>query len=533
MTHPLEQRRRLVPRDQRRTIHAEMRLLALDVRRELAALKWPTDRWRRDPVGFAREALGIELWAKQVEIAESVRDNPLTSVKSGHRIGKSTVAAALALWFYATFFEARVVVTAPTSRQVEGILWRELRKLFERAKLKLDGELSVKPATGLVSPNFREVKGYTAKDVEAITGTAGANLFFILDEASGIADAIYEGLEGNRAGWSEDPLIMVRLLLIGNPTKTSGEFYDSFEHPKKKQVYNRITVSSRDTPNAREGRIVHPGLATREWIAQMEAKYGTDSSFVKVRIDGEFPIGEDGKAFSIDLITRSQERWDETEGVGELRIGIDPAGDSGTGDDAAFSAVRGLKQIALRTYLGLSPDDHWEKLEGLVDELAPDRRERVVCVLDVEGPVGAKVHRALARRAHRRDSRITLRPVRASARPTGRDAKHFGRVRDQLAAQLAQWVRDGGALLEDEQLEAELHVLEWDMRNGQQKITPKEHIRKELGRSPDRFDATALSTWPHESAADTQRELDEDLDDADELDDAADPYAGRLDPYAR
>jgi phage terminase large subunit len=127
MTLPLEQRRRLVPREQRRTVDAEMRVLVLDVRRALAALKWPTDRWRRDPVLFAREALGIELWAKQIEIAESVRDNPLTSVKSGHRIGKSTVAAALALWFYATFFEARVVVTAPTSRQVEGILWRELR----------------------------------------------------------------------------------------------------------------------------------------------------------------------------------------------------------------------------------------------------------------------------------------------------------------------------------------------------------------------------------------------------------------------
>lgn len=529
----------------------------LETAREVRSPRWPLADWADDPVGFCTLILGLELWEKQIEIAKSVCENPLTSVKSGHRIGKSTIAAALALWFYCSFEDARVVMTAPVTRQVEGIFWRMIRMLHERSgrcvtckredpagirirrpcphSMLLDGKLSESAATGLVSENFREIRGYTAKHVEAITGTAGANLFFILDEASGIANAIYEGLEGNRAGWSEEPGVMVRQLLIGNPTKTSGEFYDSHEHPKKKVLYNRITVSSRETPNAVEGRVVIKALATREWIAQMEAKYGADSAFIKVRVDGVFPVGEDGKAFSVDLITRSQERWYETEGEGELRIGIDPAGDSGTGDDAAFSAVRGLKQLALRTFLGLSPDDHWDRLEALANELAPDPRQRVVCVLDVEGPVGARVHRAIARRAHRRDSRITLRAVRASAKPTGRDAKHFGRVRDQLAAQLAQWVRDGGALLEDEQLEAELHALEWDMRNGQQKITPKDQIRKELGRSPDRYDATALSTWPHESAAEMQREIDEDLDDDgdDKIEAAPDPYGGRIDPYTR
>jgi hypothetical protein len=60
----------------------------------------------------------------------------------------------------------------------------------------------MKAATGLVSEDFREVRGYTVRDVEAITGTAGANLLFIMDEAAGVADEIYEGLEGNRAGWT-------------------------------------------------------------------------------------------------------------------------------------------------------------------------------------------------------------------------------------------------------------------------------------------------------------------------------------------
>lgn len=513
------------------------------------ALQWPSLRYRKDPVAFCRDVLGFEPWAKQVEILESVRDHPLTSVKSGHRIGKSSVAAAIALWFYSSFEEARVVCTAPGTRQVEGILWREIRRLHGRAP-KLDGSAGQKPATGLVSDDsdagvtneglvtgFREVRGYTAKDVEAITGTAGANLLFIMDEASGVADAIYEGLEGNRAGWSESPGVMVRMLLIGNPTRTRGEFYDSHEHPKKKLVYNRITVSSRETPNAVNGTVEIPGLATREWIAQMEAKYGKDSAFVKVRVDGEFPIGEDGKAFSIDLIHRSEERWHDEEGAGPLYIGIDPAGENGTGDDTCMSARRGNKQLALRTWIGLSEALHGMHLLDLIEELRADDREKAIVILDSEGPVGTKVARHLAKIAAKRNATFELHQVRASWRAI-REPITFGTVRDELAHNLGRWMRDGGAILEDEMLEAELHALEWERVSGKSKITPKKKIRSEIGRSPDRYDALALSVWEPSSASkrshaaeDDDDEEDDDLDDRGLVDERIDPYGGRIDPY--
>jgi phage terminase large subunit len=396
----------------------------------------------------------------------------------------------------------------------------------------IDGDLSTKPASGLVSANFREIRGYTAKDVEAITGTAGENLCFILDEASGIADAIFEGLDGNRAGWAEEPGIMVRMLLLGNPTKTRGEFYDSHEHPKKKLLYSRFTISSRESPNVVAGRVVIKGLATREWIAQMEAKYGVDSAFVKVRVDGEFPVGEDGKAFSLDLITRSQERWDDTIADGPLRVGIDPAGDSGTGDDAAFSVVRGAKQLELRCELGLSEEGHGDVLLELLEEHRTHPREIAIVVVDAEGPIGSKVYKKLQRLA-RRSKRFEVHAVRASDRARRRGT--YDRVRDELAGELGRWLREEkGALLENELLEQELHVLEWDRVHGKSKITPKKTIRKELGRSPDRYDATALSVWSPSIVAEGRSraeddEDDEDLDDVDER--STDPYGGGIDPY--
>jgi hypothetical protein len=41
-----------------------------------------------------------------------------------------------------------------------------------------------------------------------------------------------------------------------------------------------------------------------------------------------------------------------------------------------------------------------------------------------------------------------------------------------------------------------MHALEWKQQvNGRIKVTPKDEVRKALGRSPDRYDACALAVW--------------------------------------
>lgn len=389
----------------------------------------------------------------------------------------------------------------------------------------------MKAGTGLVAEDLREIRGYTVRDVEAITGVAGTHLLFIMDEASGVADAIYEGLEGNRAGWTEEEGVMVRMILIGNPTRTVGEFYDAFEHPRKKLVYHPIAISSAETPNVVERRSIIPGLATHYWIEQMRAKYGEDSAFFKVRVLGEFPTGEDGKAFSIALITEAEERWSETEGVGVLQIGLDPAGESGTGDDTSMVARRGFKQVALRRRRALSDQGIGVELLGLIEELREHPRERAVVVMDSEGKIGWDTYTYLRGLASRRDATFELHRVRASDKAL-REPMTFDRVRDELAHNLWRWLKDGGALLEDEQLETELHALEWEQGTaGRLKITPKKALRKVLGRSPDSYDALALSVWPVLSEAAMEEDGD-DEDEDDEFDLDIDPYADDgIDPY--
>src|SRR6059058_5077812 len=86
-------------------------------------------QYQQDPVRFVREVLGSELWSRQVEILEAIREHPQVTVRSGHGVGKTFVAACAALWWVYSFRPSLVLTTAPTARQVESLLWGEIRRL--------------------------------------------------------------------------------------------------------------------------------------------------------------------------------------------------------------------------------------------------------------------------------------------------------------------------------------------------------------------------------------------------------------------
>jgi hypothetical protein len=510
---------------------------------ESSAVRWPSALYRHDPVKFFRNVLGVEPWHKQIEIIEAVRDHPRVAVASGHKISKSHTAAGLALWFYCSFDDARVVLSSTTSRQVDQILWRELTMMRARSgrcvdckredpdghvirrpcphSALIDGELGGLARTGLKSDDFREVVGFTARETEGIAGISGRNVLYILDEASGIPDPIHEAIAGNSAGGA-------RSALFGNPTRNEGEFFEAFY--AKSHLYKSIRVSSEETPNVVQGRIVIPGLATREWVELKREEWGEDSPLYRVRVKGEHALNEGGRIFNLHLISTAEQRWHVTPEAGRLFIGLDPAGESGTGDETVFAPRRGLKLLALREHRGLNEDQHLVQLLLVIAEFKLPRETPVV-VLDREGSIGAALAVLLRTYQSAHPAAFELVTVRASEYAK-RKPKVYDRWRDELAGNLQQWFRDGGAIVEDAKLEKELHVWEWSQAiNGKAKLTPKPKARKLLGRSPDRYDALALSVWEPLSLSDadelpsgTQSLVQSEFESA---------YAGTgIDPYA-
>jgi len=475
----------------------------------VSGVRLPSSRYREDPVAFFREILGVEPWSRQAEVLEAIRDHSRVAVKSGHKVGKSNLAAGAALWFYSSFPDARAVMTSTTSRQVDQILWRELRMMRARGgrcvgckaedpeglriprpcphSALIDGEIGELARTGLKAADFREVVGFTAREAEAVAGISGSNLLYICDEASGIDDLIFEAIEGNRAGGA-------KLLMLGNPTKNDGEFYEA--EASKSKLYKVIHVSSEETPNVVEGRVVIPGLATREWVDEKRLEWGPDSPLYSVRVKGQHAIHEAGKIFSNHTIAQAEERWHEASTAGRLFIGLDPAGDSGSGDETVFVPRRGQKVIEIRAHLGLDEQGHLRELLALIKSHRVPRETPVV-VVDRLGDVGTKVARVLRDYLDTTEgsNAFELVAVRSSDKAI-RQPKVYDRIRDELCANLEMWLRDGGALPEDARLARELHTLQWrQLPNGITKLTPKEEIRKAIGRSPDRYDGVALSVW--------------------------------------
>ena len=80
-----------------------------------------------DPVFFVQHVLQEPLFRKQGEILRSIKSEPFVSVVGANGTGKDWTAARAILWWLMVKKEAIVVVLAPTHRQVQDVVWKEVR----------------------------------------------------------------------------------------------------------------------------------------------------------------------------------------------------------------------------------------------------------------------------------------------------------------------------------------------------------------------------------------------------------------------
>lgn len=462
-------------------------------------LTWPSARYRRNPVAFCREVLKFEPWARQIEVLESIRDHRNTTVRSGHKVGKSVLVAAAALWFYCSFEAARVILTAPKASQIDEIVWKEIRRLYRQASAKgipIGGELHELARSGLRDPNDdRQIVGFTARDGEGLAGISGANVLIIPDEASGIHDRFFEVLGTSLAGSGGT----VRKVYISNPTRTAGEFFRS--HTANKSIFNCIGISSEETPNARgaTGSAVIPGLAGPEWIAERKVEWGEDSPTYAIRVKGEFATNRDGKIISVEVIDMAESGWNLVPLEGQLQIGIDPAGDGVIGDETAISVRRGNKIVTTIAWRGLKEE---EIANHATELLATHRfaREKSTprIAIDAEGGIGSRVLGFLRAFTDLQPSACEIVVVRGGRKMWG--SPEYDRVRDALWGHCEKWLSAGGAIPTDPKLREELNAPSFAHdRNMRYVASEKKELRKLLGRSPDRADSVCLAIWGFQS----------------------------------
>ena len=229
-------------------------------------------QYAKDPVLFLREVLDMDPDDWQRETAIDVQNNPKVAVKSGQGVGKTALEAGLCIWFLCCRPYAKVICTAPTMQQLYDVLWAEIAKWLQKSKVK---DLLTWTKTKVYMNGDSERWFATAKTAtkpENMQGFHEDHMLIIVDEASGVADPIMEAILGTLTGEEN------HLLLMGNPNRTDGVFFDAFG--KDLERWKTRTVSSRTSKRT-----------SRDNIEMLEAKYGKDSDVVRVRVDGLFPKG--------------------------------------------------------------------------------------------------------------------------------------------------------------------------------------------------------------------------------------------------
>jgi len=436
------------------------------------------------PVGFAKDVLGVDLWPGQQEILRAAHTSNRFAVRSGNKTGKSTSLVCVALWFACTRPRARVIMSAPTHRQIRAILWKELKRVYHDALEDLGGQLHEMPENGLQWGDGREIVGFFTTEPEKMAGISGPAVLFLVDEASGYPQEIFDSIEGNRAGGA-------KLGIASNPTMLSGYFHEAFT--SKRHLWKLLHLSSEEA--ARQGI---PGLATREWIDEKFDEWGEDSPLYSVRVLGEFPTLQENTIISMADIEGAIQRFDGDTPDAPLQIGVDVAR---FGDDwTVMCPRRGMRAFSLTRFRG-----DGMQVAGKVMEMVRFRRysayERVRVKVDVIG-VGASVVDALQPFHETRE--IELVEVNVSETAFGERAqKEYANLRTQLWFDLAAWIRKGGCFPADGELEGELiaHRYKFQDRTGRREVLAKDKVKDILKRSPDKADALALAVFDGRSAS--------------------------------
>lgn len=464
--------------------------------------------WREHPAAFCEDVLGFRPWGEpgdpntQRALVEAVA-RPMglnLSVRGSHKIGKSSGCAAIALWCWAHIPEVRVVLTAPTDGGISRVLWREVRKLYQRARVPLGppGWLGVSHHTGLRHPDGRQILGMTAKSPEAFSGVSAPFVVYIVDEASGVSEAVFEAIHGNRAGGS-------LLILISNPTQVSGEFYES--HHGLANLYQTLHISSEVVARTVNRDATIPGLATPGWVDEMARRYGIDSPQYDIRVRGNFPTGGLDTVITLALVEAARQRWVETlyaprQRVPPLVVGVDVAR---YGDDDSVAVDRRGHWLGIpeRFPKGDGPDLGARVRRFVSERQTPGERggvagtvKPVVCI-DTVG-VGVSAYDWL------RGNAPELEVVSFQGSERARETERYHNARSEAYYATRDWLREGGSLPPESRVTADLLGVRYKYDAlGREQVESKDDIKKRLGRSPDFGDAVMLAVYARTSTDST------------------------------
>ncbi len=402
----------------------------------------------------------------------AVRDNSRVAVRSCNGSGKTYIAAHAVLWWLMCYPDSLVITTAPTEHQVRDVLWREIRRAYRGHEDLIGGNLH---RTSLEIGDKHYAQGLSTNTPERFQGFHEEHILFVVDEASGVREGIFEAIEGSMT--SEHS----RMLLLGNPTSLSGYFYHAFH--SRRSLWKTIHISALETPNLRTGGVPKPTLVTEKWVEDAKVNWGEDSPMYQIRVLGEFPSESEDTLISLKIIESAVVGKDESPDLhdGEpVEIGVDVARFGS--DRTVICARQGDTVIEMASY---TKKDTMETA-GLVKALV--ERYKSACVRVDSIGVGAGVVDRL-----KEQGVPGVTGINVAQRAT--NPEHFANLKAELYDGLRERFQQGRIRIpSDQKLISELASIRYYFTSsGQTRLEDKDELRGRGQPSPDMADALMLA----------------------------------------
>jgi hypothetical protein len=425
--------------------------------------------YRTDPVLFVKEVLGVEPDEWQQDFLNAVASGERKiSIRSGHGVGKSTTASWAMLWFLLTRYPVKVVVTAPTSAQLYDALFAELKRWVKELPQPIQELLDVKQERielkASATEAFISARTSRAEQPEALQGVHSDNVMLVADEASGVPEAVFEAAAGSMSGHN------ALTILLGNPVRSSGFFFDT--HNRLKDEWWTRRVSCIDSTRV-----------SKEYVEDMKSRYGEESNAFRIRVLGEFPRSDDDTIIPMELLESAKHRDTRAYEDAPIVWGLDVAR---FGSDSSVLCKRQSNVVqTLERWRNL---DLMQLTGAVVAQYeACDHKNRPAEILVDSIGLGAGVVDRL------RELKLPCRGINVSESPAMGGT--YLNLRAELWHKAKAWLEKRDCKIpNNEDLIGELATVRYTFTsNGKIKIESKDDIRRRGLKSPDMADAFVLT----------------------------------------
>lgn len=441
------------------------------------------DRWK-DPFRskstsryLTRYIDGIESAGEEDAMCIEVTHLSKCYVANDFIVTHNTTTLAWLIWnFMLTRLNPNIACISVDSNNLSANLWKEcaywrgqsplLQSLFEQTKTAIFSKEAGKDQYWFCEARSWKQKGNAQEQASSLAGLHAKNILFVIDEAGSMPDSILASAEAALSNCEEGHIVMA-----GNPERLEGPLYRAARSPNKWVVIN--ITGDPDDPNRASSVDIN-------WAREQISEWGRDSDYVKINVLGQFPSQSANALISEDDVDAAMKRfYREDQLIGMARVlGVDVAF-SEVGDASVVARRQGLQMYEFIKRRGLNSNQGASLVSREWDNWGAD-----AAFVDATGGYGEGW---IAQLSNLGKAAIG---VKFNGTPHRPDA--YKNKRAEMAWDLVQYIKQGGALPQSTELRAALTRTYYYRDKDRLFIEPKDMVKAKIGFSPDEFDASIL-----------------------------------------